>query len=88
MVRLACSGKPFLEPDGRCLWQTHPTQERNPKRRSMAKWGEGDPRWKVEERTDGCNVNGWHWCVHQSHALQIMTYQQLNPKPHRKTTSE
>lgn len=27
----------------------------------MAKWGEGDPRWKVEERTDGHNVNGWHW---------------------------
>mmetsp|Transcript_6043 Transcript_6043/g.8175 ORF Transcript_6043/g.8175 Transcript_6043/m.8175 type:complete len:167 (+) Transcript_6043:217-717(+) len=27
----------------------------------MAKWGEGDPRWKVEERADGTNVNGWHW---------------------------
>ena len=28
----------------------------------MAKWGEGDPRWIVEERADGTNVNNWHWC--------------------------
>lgn len=27
----------------------------------MAKWGEGDPRWLVEHRDDGKNVNGWHW---------------------------
>lgn len=27
----------------------------------MAKWGEGDPRWIVEEREDGVNVNNWHW---------------------------
>jgi activator of HSP90 ATPase len=27
----------------------------------MAKWGEGDPRWLVQERNDGANVNGWHW---------------------------
>jgi activator of HSP90 ATPase len=27
----------------------------------MAKWGEGDPRWIVEKREDGRNVNGWHW---------------------------
>ncbi|GMH40933.1 hypothetical protein BSKO_08837 [Bryopsis sp. KO-2023] len=27
----------------------------------MAKWGEGDPRWVVESRPDGTNVNGWHW---------------------------
>lgn len=27
----------------------------------MAKWGEGDPRWIVEERQDGRNVNSWHW---------------------------
>lgn len=27
----------------------------------MAKWGEGDPRWIVEHRNDGKNVNGWHW---------------------------
>uniref|UniRef100_A0A7S0UUB9 Activator of Hsp90 ATPase AHSA1-like N-terminal domain-containing protein n=1 Tax=Polytomella parva TaxID=51329 RepID=A0A7S0UUB9_9CHLO len=27
----------------------------------MAKWGEGDPRWLVEHRDDGVNVNGWHW---------------------------
>ncbi len=27
----------------------------------MAKWGEGDPRWIVEERADAKNVNNWHW---------------------------
>jgi len=27
----------------------------------MAKWGEGDPRWIVEEREDAKNVNNWHW---------------------------
>lgn len=27
----------------------------------MAKWGEGDPRWQVEEREDGTNANNWHW---------------------------
>ena len=27
----------------------------------MAKWGEGDSRWIVQERDDGANVNGWHW---------------------------
>ena len=28
---------------------------------TMAKWGEGDPRWIVEERADAKNVNNWHW---------------------------
>lgn len=27
----------------------------------MAKLGETDPRWIVAERTDGTNVNNWHW---------------------------
>ena len=27
----------------------------------MAKWGEGDPRWIVEQRADAHNVNNWHW---------------------------
>ena len=27
----------------------------------MAKWGDGDPRWIVEERADATNVNNWHW---------------------------
>uniref|UniRef100_A0A915CY24 Uncharacterized protein n=1 Tax=Ditylenchus dipsaci TaxID=166011 RepID=A0A915CY24_9BILA len=27
----------------------------------VAKWSEGDPRCLVEERTDGRNVNNWHW---------------------------
>lgn len=29
----------------------------------MAKWGEGDARWIVNEREDGTNINGWHWEV-------------------------
>ena len=28
---------------------------------AMAKWGEGDPRWIVEDRPDAKNVNNWHW---------------------------
>lgn len=27
----------------------------------MARWGEGDPRWIVEDRPDATNVNNWHW---------------------------
>lgn len=27
----------------------------------MAKIGEGDPRWIVNDRKDGVNVNAWHW---------------------------
>ncbi|XP_029903452.1 activator of 90 kDa heat shock protein ATPase homolog 1-like [Myripristis murdjan] len=27
----------------------------------MARWGQGDPRWIVEERADATNVNNWHW---------------------------
>ncbi|KAM4014570.1 activator of 90 kDa heat shock protein ATPase homolog 1 [Anomaloglossus baeobatrachus] len=27
----------------------------------MARWGEGDPRWIVEQRADATNVNNWHW---------------------------
>ncbi|OWM82642.1 activator of 90 kDa heat shock protein ATPase homolog 1 [Punica granatum] len=27
----------------------------------MAKYGEGDTRWIVEERADGANVHNWHW---------------------------
>ncbi|CCW61274.1 unnamed protein product [Phytomonas sp. EM1] len=27
----------------------------------MAKVGEGDPRWIVDDRKDGTNVNAWHW---------------------------
>ena len=27
----------------------------------MAKVGEGDDRWIVEDRKDGANVRGWHW---------------------------
>uniref|UniRef100_A0A2P2M796 Uncharacterized protein MANES_09G037400 n=1 Tax=Rhizophora mucronata TaxID=61149 RepID=A0A2P2M796_RHIMU len=27
----------------------------------MARYGEGDKRWIVEERVDGTNVHNWHW---------------------------
>lgn len=27
----------------------------------MAKWDQRDPRWIVEVRPDGTNVNNWHW---------------------------
>ncbi|KAK7285465.1 hypothetical protein RJT34_20238 [Clitoria ternatea] len=27
----------------------------------MARYGEGDKRWIVEERSDGTNVHNWHW---------------------------
>lgn len=27
----------------------------------MAQWGDKDPRWLVTDRSDGANVNGWHW---------------------------
>eukprot|EP01114_Cavostelium_apophysatum_P021778 TRINITY_DN7687_c0_g2_i1.p1 TRINITY_DN7687_c0_g2~~TRINITY_DN7687_c0_g2_i1.p1 ORF type:complete len:335 (-),score=88.03 TRINITY_DN7687_c0_g2_i1:31-1035(-) len=27
----------------------------------MAKWDEADPRWIVQNREDGVNVNNWHW---------------------------
>jgi len=32
-----------------------------PSRITMAKVGEGDPRWVVQSREDGKNVNNWHW---------------------------
>lgn len=39
----------------------------------MAKFGEGDKRWIVEERPDGANVHNWHWaekdCLEWSRAL-------------------
>jgi len=31
----------------------------------MAEFGKGDPRWIVNEREDGRNVNAWHWYVYQ-----------------------
>lgn len=37
-----------------------PTTARHPTA-AMAKQGEGDARWVVKERSDGTNVNGWHW---------------------------
>lgn len=36
----------------------------------MAKWGEGDPRWIVEQRADATNVNNWHWWVRGGRALR------------------
>ncbi|KPA78458.1 hypothetical protein ABB37_06085 [Leptomonas pyrrhocoris] len=40
----------------------------------MAKVGEGDPRWIVSERTDGANVNSWHW---EERDLSQHTHEQL-----------
>lgn len=40
----------------------------------MAKVGEGDPRWIVSERTDGANVNSWHW---EERDLSQHAYEQL-----------
>ena len=41
----------------------------------MAKWGEGDPRWIVEERPDATNVNNWHWLVYNEY---LILYLQLS----------
>nr|KYP70623.1 Activator of 90 kDa heat shock protein ATPase isogeny 1 [Cajanus cajan] len=39
----------------------------------MARYGEGDKRWIVEDRADGTNVHNWHWaetnCLEWSKAL-------------------
>ncbi|GAB2295476.1 hypothetical protein Dimus_029642 [Dionaea muscipula] len=39
----------------------------------MAKFGEGDERWIVEDRPDGTNVHNWHWaetnCIDYSRDL-------------------
>lgn len=39
----------------------------------MAKYGEGDKRWIVEDRPDGANVHNWHWaetdCIEWSRNL-------------------
>ncbi|KAK8952563.1 hypothetical protein KSP39_PZI003641 [Platanthera zijinensis] len=39
----------------------------------MAKYGEGDKRWIVAERSDGTNVHNWHWaerdCLDWSRSL-------------------
>lgn len=38
----------------------------------MAKWGEGDPRWIVEERADATNVNNWHWSVPELPLISVI----------------
>nr|CAX71081.1 Activator of 90 kDa heat shock protein ATPase homolog 1 [Schistosoma japonicum]CAX76403.1 Activator of 90 kDa heat shock protein ATPase homolog 1 [Schistosoma japonicum]CAX76408.1 Activator of 90 kDa heat shock protein ATPase homolog 1 [Schistosoma japonicum] len=43
----------------------------------MAKWGEGDPRWIVEERADAKNVNNWHWSDKDATNWSIKTIKQL-----------
>jgi hypothetical protein len=50
-------------------------------RAAMAKWGEGDPRWIVEDRADGTNADNWHWCV-ASHTLALLL---TNPSLHHPT---
>uniref|UniRef100_A0A1A9ZR92 Activator of Hsp90 ATPase AHSA1-like N-terminal domain-containing protein n=1 Tax=Glossina pallidipes TaxID=7398 RepID=A0A1A9ZR92_GLOPL len=43
----------------------------------MAKWGEGDPRWIVEERPDATNVNNWHWTEKNATPWSKERFQQL-----------
>jgi hypothetical protein len=39
----------------------------------MAKWGQGDPRWIVENRPDAVNVNNWHWWVEESTSFLFLS---------------
>ena len=43
----------------------------------MAKWGEGDPRWIVEERPDATNVNNWHWTENNADGWSKKKLEQL-----------
>ncbi|XP_044738424.1 activator of 90 kDa heat shock protein ATPase homolog 1 [Chrysoperla carnea] len=43
----------------------------------MAKWGEGDPRWIVEERPDATNVNNWHWTERNASSWSIDRLKEL-----------
>lgn len=43
----------------------------------MAKWGEGDPRWIVEERPDAVNVNNWHWTEKEASPWSRETFEHL-----------
>ncbi|ERN11128.1 activator of 90 kDa heat shock protein ATPase homolog [Amborella trichopoda] len=47
----------------------------------MAKYGEGDKRWIVEDRADGANVHNWHWaekdCLEWSRNLLSKLFQDL-----------
>lgn len=43
----------------------------------MARWGEGDPRWIVEERPDATNVNNWHWTEKNATPWSKERFQQL-----------
>lgn len=45
----------------------------------MAKWGEGDPRWIVEERPDAVNVNNWHWTEKEASPWSRDTFETLFP---------
>lgn len=47
----------------------------------MAKYGEGDKRWIVEDRPDGANVHNWHWserdCMEWSRNMLTSLFQSL-----------
>lgn len=43
----------------------------------MAKFDEADPRWIVQERADGTNVNGWHWQEHDATAWSRRRLEEL-----------
>lgn len=43
----------------------------------MAKWGKGDPRWIVEDRPDGTNVNNWHWTEKNASHWSRLKFEEL-----------
>ena len=43
----------------------------------MAKLGEGDARWIVEERADGANVHNWHWAERDALAWAKTRFNEL-----------
>lgn len=46
----------------------------------MAKIGETDPRWIVTERSDGTNVNNWHWTEKNCFGWAKERIEELFPK--------
>ncbi|PNI66356.1 LOW QUALITY PROTEIN: AHSA2 isoform 3 [Pan troglodytes] len=43
----------------------------------MAKWGQGNPHWIVEEREDGTNVNNWRWTERDATSWSKGKFQEL-----------
>ena len=54
---------------------TLPPRPTSTETQSMAKLGEGDPRWRVRDREDGRNVGSWHWCVALPFSLRPLRFE-------------